>query len=522
MSVQSTCAHGPRGIRAAAALLAVALAWPAPASADPWHALTAEALPQSMQGYAQRALEQARAGDITMRAGIVFGLLSEHQAERARPLLLDTYRNLPEADGETDGDRLLAAHRQHLALRLAHMLFEGEGGPVDLEAGVAVLVPLARGGMAPAIRTLRFMLETTPQLPQSPRVLAAWEQLETDGALRSHADLAAAEDPGPDGVPEASAFSACTGWLAEGPRLLQSVRDAEAAALHDPQNAQSRLGAALAAAHAFDPAPAVGLGQFSLDLLPARALLYLVAEDMGLNLHFAPTVPLDRQASVWLRDYPRTLVVAELLDRLGWRARCADDWVLIEPDPARPASPGTPHPMLLGPVLSVEPPAGRDGAASGEIVWLAGTRYGGEIRAGLPHGRGRLEFITGSRLSADFRDGVAHGDGLYQLADGSEIYRGGFVDGHRHGRGQLGWFDPESERYLATEARFERGHRVEGDVQLASAAGADTAVTYRGPLRMDMPHGRGECSAGAVRYRCGFVDGDLVEIGGVGLYPKPD
>ena len=71
----------------------------------------------------------------------------------------------------------------------------------------------------------------------------------------------------------------------------------------------------------------------------------------------------------------------------------------------------------------------------GEII-DNGTRYRGELRAGIPHGKGELEQPDGTRYSGDFRDGQYHGHGRLVTADG-DVFEGEFRAGLQHGEGTL-------------------------------------------------------------------------------------
>ncbi len=72
---------------------------------------------------------------------------------------------------------------------------------------------------------------------------------------------------------------------------------------------------------------------------------------------------------------------------------------------------------------------------AGEIIDNGG-RYRGELRAGIPHGKGELERRDGTRYSGDFRDGQYHGHGRLVTADG-DVFEGEFREGLQHGEGTL-------------------------------------------------------------------------------------
>lgn len=117
-------------------------------------------------------------------------------------------------------------------------------------------------------------------------------------------------------------------------------------------------------------------------------------------------------------------------------------------------------------------PAGGDGGrlasegglveGRGKLVWrVRGSAsydpatiysvYEGEMRAGRPHGTGRLEIRTGAVFEGEWRAGVLHGRGLHLDAEGNR-YEGLFADGRPHGEG----------RYLAANGTIYEGPFVDG------------------------------------------------------------
>lgn len=508
----TSAATSGRGVRRWLPIAVLLL--PALVRADPWQALTEADLPESLGERAGQVLASARAGDVTARASIAFRMLSQGDNSRARILMQDTLGNMPEASD----DRLQDAQRRHLAMMLAPMLLEGKGGPADPEAGLALLVPFARRGVPPAVEAMAWYTRNLPQLPASARLAEAWETAQEEGAFSSHAELVAAELAGLP--PEDAAGAAeCPDRLADPDRVLAPVRAAEADGLADPAVAQARMREALASLASPGADPVSEALSLYFEMLTARQALMMVAEMRGVALRFDEALAEPALIGLFLTSAPPDLVTAMVLDSLGWRARCDGNLLHIEADPERVPVSG--QPLLLGPRRSVDPPGALHGSATGEIVWHFGTTYQGDIAQGRPHGRGTLVLPTGSRLSGEFRDGLPHGEAVYAFADGSESYRGGYRHGHRHGPGRLAR-DRHEDTDLIEEGRFEHGHLVEGSAQLPGAGGAATVVTWRGAFARGLAHGEGTCSVDGLTYRCGFAAGDLVSIGGIALYPRPD
>lgn len=509
--------HGKMLRLARPLFLAIMLGVASASLANPWRELTAEDLPTRLQPHAELVLAQAIEGNPSLRASIAIGLLARGEASRARILLQDALQSLP----VDTGDPRLEDVRLDLTIELAQMLFEGAGGPSDAEAAVALLAPPAQRGLPPAVQAMRAQMLLAAQLPESERLAGAWGQASERALFRSHADMLAEAQARPPGPPAGTVLGECTNYLGDLAGLLGPVQEAEVAAKSESGAVGQHLQDAHAAAMARDPAPADGSVSFFFDDISAVSLLVLSTLEQGFELRFADAILQNPpQVGIWVRSVPRTLVAAWVLDSFGWRARCAEGWVLIEPDPRSAAARPDAHAQFLGPVLSVEPPAAREGAATGEILWFAGARYTGDIRNGVPHGRGTLLFPNESRLTGEFVDGLAQGEAVRTLEDGHERYRGRYEAGRPHGLGRFVEIDYDGTR-LVSEGRFERGALAEGSMDLRSNA-APAVVSYRGPLQRGLPHGEGECSAGVARYRCGFVEGDLVSIGGVGVYPKVD
>lgn len=69
------------------------------------------------------------------------------------------------------------------------------------------------------------------------------------------------------------------------------------------------------------------------------------------------------------------------------------------------------------------------------IDWLGG-RYAGELKGGIPHGRGRIILKNETRYKGQWAEGMPHGRGTIIYPDGS-FYSGEIVRGKRHGAGKM-------------------------------------------------------------------------------------
>jgi hypothetical protein len=74
------------------------------------------------------------------------------------------------------------------------------------------------------------------------------------------------------------------------------------------------------------------------------------------------------------------------------------------------------------------------GPEEAEALRFAKGRYTGELRAGEPHGKGRLEFDNGDLYRGEFYRGELHGSGTYIWKSGAR-YTGEFREGVMEGSG---------------------------------------------------------------------------------------
>lgn len=96
-----------------------------------------------------------------------------------------------------------------------------------------------------------------------------------------------------------------------------------------------------------------------------------------------------------------------------------------------------------------------------------GTRYTGEGRNGLPHGKGRMDYSNGDIFVGTFVDGVQQGMGSYTYKNG-DVYQGEFANNKMHGRG---------EYTSAADGSKRVGTYVNGQRQVNSIASLRTHQT---------------------------------------------
>ncbi|KAL0964639.1 hypothetical protein UPYG_G00326880 [Umbra pygmaea] len=91
----------------------------------------------------------------------------------------------------------------------------------------------------------------------------------------------------------------------------------------------------------------------------------------------------------------------------------------------------------------------------GSFTYTSGEEYHGEWIEGRRHGMGQLKFSDGTCYSGQFENGLFHGSGVLLFPDGSR-YEGEFVQGKFQGTGVFSRFDG-----MKFEGEFKCG-RVEG------------------------------------------------------------
>jgi len=71
--------------------------------------------------------------------------------------------------------------------------------------------------------------------------------------------------------------------------------------------------------------------------------------------------------------------------------------------------------------------------------------YVGEIRKGVPHGKGTFTLSNGEKYVGEWQDGLMHGQGTHTLPDGAK-YVGEWQDNKQHGQGTLTF--PDGGKYV--------------------------------------------------------------------------
>ena len=91
--------------------------------------------------------------------------------------------------------------------------------------------------------------------------------------------------------------------------------------------------------------------------------------------------------------------------------------------PKRPQEPDRPDPVQWG-----------------TLKYSDGSRYEGEHREGVRHGRGTYTWADGNRYEGEWHEDKMHGEGTMYWHYGDR-YEGEYRDGRRHGRGAYTWAD---------------------------------------------------------------------------------
>lgn len=90
----------------------------------------------------------------------------------------------------------------------------------------------------------------------------------------------------------------------------------------------------------------------------------------------------------------------------------------------------------------------------GTLVSANGSKYSGEFRNGMFHGKGTLIIANGDRYVGEFKEFKFHGQGVYTWSNG-QTYAGEFSDGWQHGQGTFTL--PSGEKY-AGQFSYDRRH----------------------------------------------------------------
>ena len=131
----------------------------------------------------------------------------------------------------------------------------------------------------------------------------------------------------------------------------------------------------------------------------------------------------------------------------------------------------------------------KDGIPNGKGIGFSkfGFRYEGEWLNGLPHGKGRENRNNGSSYDGDWIRGVPNGKGVLVLANGS-TYEGDFVDGNYNGFGTF----IEKDKFIQegnwsnnlpngkSKITFFDGYSYDGDFVMGLKDGSGTEILPKG------------------------------------------
>ncbi|HQQ62689.1 MAG TPA: hypothetical protein PLF22_03865 [Pseudomonadales bacterium] len=169
---------------------------------------------------------------------------------------------------------------------------------------------------------------------------------------------------------------------------------------------------------------------------------------------------------------------------------------------------------------------------NGSLTFASGTRYKGEVLAGLPHGKGEYNFGGQVFVGDNFVDGMLYGKGEW-LKDGHSIQRGEFHRNLLNGTGAIGY----GYGVVVLEGNF-KDHVLDGEGK-ATYFEADNLNTNHLALDNNYPprwsftgkfkdgqKTTGNCMVYRDRkpadtFRCEFFEDSLVKVGDVSLLP-PD
>lgn len=99
-----------------------------------------------------------------------------------------------------------------------------------------------------------------------------------------------------------------------------------------------------------------------------------------------------------------------------------------------------------------------------------GSKYTGETKDGMPHGRGKMIYPDKNIYSGEFANGKHHGNGTFELADGTK-YVGGWKQGLMHGEGIL---------YLLDGAKYSGGFQNGKQSGMGTVYDSNGSVLQRG------------------------------------------
>ena len=114
------------------------------------------------------------------------------------------------------------------------------------------------------------------------------------------------------------------------------------------------------------------------------------------------------------------------------------------------------------------------------LTFLDGSKYVGQAKGEVPHGKGRITWVDGSEYFGAVREGKPHGVGIYTWTDGAK-YEGGWENGVKHGNGTYFW--ASGSKYTGQW----RNDKVNGRGTMTWADGRK----YVGQWENDKQHGKG-------------------------------
>ena len=100
----------------------------------------------------------------------------------------------------------------------------------------------------------------------------------------------------------------------------------------------------------------------------------------------------------------------------------SENWYILLATTDLPAILGCAGGFIHPSLVSTTPPSTQQAETSPSsertIAYSNGDRYRGQVRRGIPHGRGLYTWASGSRYEGEFRDGKRHGRGTITYYDG--------------------------------------------------------------------------------------------------------
>ena len=123
-------------------------------------------------------------------------------------------------------------------------------------------------------------------------------------------------------------------------------------------------------------------------------------------------------------------------------------------------------------------------AGRGEYAWKAEqVQYAGDFTRNTLEGQGAYEWKDGSKYEGEIKAGLRHGSGVFRSPDGTLVYDGQWQEGKRHGVGKLTYDSEGKECY---EGEWQLDLKVgKGTMRYASGN------VYEGSWHADVKSGQG-------------------------------